>query len=84
VTIEPPILIAFIGAILSLIGLMVRAFMSGSVMSRNVVPREDYERQVAIVESYAVKFGEQTDAVKTLTTTVAKLATGRVSSKARS
>ena len=39
-------------------------------MSKNVVPRADYERIVAINESYAAKFGEQTEAVKTLTKTV--------------
>lgn len=74
-TIEPAVLIAFIAAILGLLGLFFRMFASGDLLSKNVVLRSDYDRVVTINEGYAGKFGEQTAAVAGLATTIDKLVT---------
>ena len=72
--IEPAVLIAFIGSILGLMGLFIRAIMAGDLHPRSVVPREDYEKRGAIADSYAEKFGEQTDAIRALTAVVQDIA----------
>ena len=71
--IDPAIIIAFITAVLALLGLILRLFISGQLMSRNVVPREDFERVLAINEGYAAKFGEQTATVAGFGKTMEKL-----------
>lgn len=76
-TIDPAVLVAFIGTILGLLGVVIRQFMAGNLLSRTVVPREDYDRVVAINEGYAARFGEQTEAVKTLAVAVDRLASNR-------
>ena len=53
-------------AALALALLIIYRFMEGKLLSRNVVPREDFDRVVAINESYAVRFGEQTEVVRDL------------------
>lgn len=74
-TIEPAVLIGFIGAILALLGLVFRMFVNGQLMNpEKAVPRADYDKQVAIVATYAEKFSEQTTAVKGLAGTVERLA----------
>lgn len=72
--IDPAVVIAFIGSILGLLGLTYRAFASGGLHPRTTVPREDYERVIAINEGYATKFGEQTVAIAGLARTVETLA----------
>lgn len=52
----------------------------GVILSRNVVPKDQYERVVASNEAYAGKFGEQTDAMKVLASGQAVLAE-RIGSK---
>lgn len=58
-------------AALGLALLIIYQFMAGKLLSRNVVPREDFDRVVGINESYAARFSEQTEAVKQLSATVA-------------
>ena len=72
-TIEPAIIVAFMAALLGLLGLVLRMFIAGDLLSKNVVRREAYDRQLGIVDSYTAKFTEQTEAVKALTATVATL-----------
>jgi hypothetical protein len=69
--IEIPVLITAIGTLGGLLLLTFRLFLNGTLLSRTTVPREDYDKQVSIVSSYADRFGEQTDAVRSLTQTVA-------------
>jgi hypothetical protein len=69
-TIEPAVVIGAIAAMGGLLLLVIRQFMSGTILSRTVVPREDYEAVLAINASYAEKFGEQTAAVGALTIVV--------------
>lgn len=71
--IDAAVVIAFITAMLGLIGLVLRMFIAGELLSKNVVRREAYERQTALVDSYAVKFAEQTQAVRLLAESVATL-----------
>lgn len=76
-TIDPVIVAAAIALLSAMGGLLLyflRGLGSGSLLPRTSVPREDYEAQVAMVKSYADRFGEQTEAVKTLTRAVEKLA----------
>ena len=72
-TLDPAVVIAAISALGALLILMFRLFLTGAIHPRNMVPREDYEAQVAITASYAAKFGEQTEVVKASSTTVEKL-----------
>lgn len=76
-TIDPAIVIAFIGSILALLGFFLRAFANGDLLSKNVVRRDDYERVLTINEGYATKFGEQTESIKILATAVDKLTRSR-------
>jgi hypothetical protein len=76
-TTDPVIVSAAIALIAAMGGLLLyflRRLGDGSLLPRATVPREDYEAQVAIVKSYADRFGEQTDAVRALTKVVEKLA----------
>jgi hypothetical protein len=52
---------------------MLSLFYTGRILPRNAVPREDYEALRAINASYAERFGQQTDAVKTLSAAVDRL-----------
>ena len=83
-TIDPAVLIGFIGAILALLGLVFRMFVNGDLLSKNSVPRADYERVIAINEGYAAKFGEQTTAIGGLASTIEKAVAELVSSRVRS
>ncbi|MDP9143883.1 MAG: hypothetical protein M3N43_04160 [Actinomycetota bacterium] len=76
-TIDPAIVIGAIGAMGALLLFIVRAFATGAILPRSTVPREDYDACVAVVKSYADRFGEQTEAVRALTGSVEKLATRR-------
>jgi hypothetical protein len=67
------LLIAFISAMLALLALILRLFVTGALHPRETVPREDYERVITINEGYAAKFGEQTESIRTLAGTVEKL-----------
>lgn len=69
---DQAVLITAIGALAGLLILVFRLFLNGTLLSRTTVPREDYDRQVAIVADYAVKFGEQTKAVQSLTGIIEK------------
>jgi hypothetical protein len=63
------LLLGSVGAlVLSL--LLNYAFMRGWITPRNVVPLERHDKVIAINEGYAARFGEQTDAVKALTTII--------------
>jgi hypothetical protein len=73
VQIDQAVLIAAIGTLGGLLLLVVRLFLTGKLYSSETVPRHDYDRQIAIVESYAQKFGEQTDAIRTMAATQEKL-----------
>ena len=68
--------LAIIGAISAMGGLLLfilRQFNAGELLSRHVVRREDYDRVLAINEGYATKFGEQTDAIRALASTVERM-----------
>lgn len=69
-TIDPAIIIAFITAILALLGLFLRAFASGDLLSKNVVPRDDYEALRAINASYPEAMNKIAEAVRTLAASV--------------
>lgn len=73
-----PIIVAAAIALMSAMGALILHFLrglgSGSLLPRSSVPREDYDAQIAIVKSYADRFGEQTEAVKALTKAVEALA----------
>ena len=73
-TIDPVTVIGAIAALGGLLLFFLRAFATGAILPRTTVPREDYDAQVAIVKSYADRFGEQTRAVEKLTAAVEKLA----------
>jgi hypothetical protein len=45
---------------------MYRAFMSGELHPKNTVPRETFDKVVAINETYATRFEEQTKAIAEL------------------
>lgn len=64
--IDVALVVAAIAALGGLLLEILRRFAKGDLLSRNVVPREDYDRIVSINESYAAKFGEQTTAITTL------------------
>lgn len=72
-TFEPLVVISFISAILGILGLVLRAFVNGTLLSDKVVLRSDYERLVQINETYAEKFGQQTDAIRGLVEEVERL-----------
>lgn len=76
-TVDPIIVAAAIGLMTAMGGLLLlvyRSFANGSLHPKATVPREDYDAQVAIVKSYADRFGEQTVAVTRLVKAVEKLA----------
>ena len=73
-TIDPAVLIAAIAALAGLLIGVFRLFLTGALMSRSVVPREDYEALRQINASYAERFGQVIDAVKGLSAVVARLA----------
>lgn len=55
-------------AALALLLLMLGGFMSGRILPRNTVPREDYDGLLAVNANYSVIFGQQTEAIGVLTT----------------
>lgn len=71
-TIDPAVLIAAIAALAGLLIGVFRLFLTGALMSRTVVPREDYEKVLTINAGYADQFGQQSDAVKVLSAIVDK------------
>lgn len=85
-TVPTEVVVAVIAAFSALGALLlyaVRAVLTGRLLPRDAVPREDYDRQVAIGEAYAAKMTEGTEAVKALAITVERLA-GKVDRLARS
>jgi hypothetical protein len=64
-TISPELLLGPYAA-LALALLVLTLFYAGRILSRSTVPREDYDRVLAINATYAEKFSEQTDAVQRL------------------
>lgn len=72
-TVEPAVLIAAIAALGGLLVVIVRLFLTGAILPRSAVPREDYDSVVVINASYAGKFGEQTEAIRVLSAAVAGL-----------
>lgn len=61
-----------VGLLLGPLGLLVGSLLlnylqaKGVLLSRHVVPRDQYDRVVAVNEGFQTKFGEQTDAIKTV------------------
>lgn len=74
VTIDPAVLIAAIAALGGLLIGVFRLFLTGALMPRSVVPREDYEALRQINASYAERFGQVIDAVKGLSAAVDRVA----------
>lgn len=64
--IDPAIVIAFIAALLGLLGLVLRMFINGALLSKAVVPREDYEALRAINAEYPEAIERVADAVNKL------------------
>lgn len=75
-TIDPAILIALITALGGLLLFTVRLFLTGAVLPRNAVPREDYDAQKAINKTLVEAIPPLTDAVKQLVATVESLRNG--------
>jgi hypothetical protein len=59
--------IALIGGMAGLLLVMYRAFMSGELHPKTTVPRDSFDKLVAINETYATRFEEQTKAITELT-----------------
>lgn len=68
--IDPAILIAFLTALLGILGLVFRAFMSGDLHPRSTVPRDDYEALRAINADFPEAVSRVAEAVKKLAATV--------------
>jgi hypothetical protein len=69
VVVDPVIVTAAIALLTAMGGLllvMYRAFMSGELHPKNTVPRETFDKVVAINETYATRFEEQTKAIAEL------------------
>lgn len=66
-TLDPLAIVGAIGAMGTLLLVIFRAFATGAIMPRSVVPREDYEALLALNASYASGFATLTEAVKGLT-----------------
>lgn len=73
-TIDPAIVIGFITAILALLGLVLRGFMSGDLHPRSTVPRSDYEALRAINAGYPEAIAVVADAVEKLAVTLGHVA----------
>lgn len=76
-TIEPAVLIGAIATLGGLLIFVVRLFLTGSILPRSAVTREDYEAQRAVIASLVAAIPPLTDAVKGLTVTVESLRNGR-------
>lgn len=72
-TLDPLAVIGAIAAMGTLLLFIVRAFATGAIMPRSVVPREDYEAMQAVVASYAPAVAALTEAVKGQSESVKKL-----------
>ena len=73
-TIDPAIVIAFLTALLGLLGLVFRAFMSGDLHPRTTVPRADYEALRAINADYPEAIAVVAEAVKKLAASIEHVA----------
>ena len=65
-TLDPLAVVGAIAAMGTLLLFIVRAFLTGAIMPRSVVPREDYEALQAVNASYAAGFATLTEAVNRL------------------
>lgn len=73
-TIDPAIIIAFLSALLALLGLVFRAFMSGALHPNATVPRADYEALRDIYADIPVAIEHVAGAVKKLAVTLGHVA----------
>lgn len=74
-TIDPLVVVGFIAAMVSLVGAIIRMFMTGAIHPRSTVPREDFDALVAINASYAVGMAARTEAVKGMAEAMKGMAT---------
>lgn len=65
-TFDPAVVAAAMAAMGGLLILVVRLFITGTIMSRNVVPREDYDNMVKIHADYVSMFGASVEAIRDL------------------
>ena len=69
--IEPAVVIAFIAALLGLLGFILREAIAGNLTNPNkVVPRADYEALLAINADYPEAIEKVAQTIKKLATTV--------------
>lgn len=73
-TIDPAIIIAFLTALLGLLGFVFRAFMSGALHPNATVPRADYDALRAINAEYPEAIGRVAEAVHKLAATLEHVA----------
>lgn len=62
-TIDPAVLIGAIGALGGLLVFIVRLFLTGALLARNVVTREDYDALKAVNATLVASIPALTDAV---------------------
>lgn len=74
--IDPIIVAAAIAALTGMGGLflfLLRKFIAGELMPRNTVPREAYDKAIALAASYVKPMNEMAKSMKALASTVHRL-----------